>query len=114
MATVAMTELQTYTADTPRTVATVRAIAMSITPITLDAFLAQVERRAYRMALLATRRSADALDVVQDAMLQLVQHYRARAHHEWPLLFQRILQNRILDWHRQQTRQRRWFCRARS
>jgi RNA polymerase sigma-70 factor (ECF subfamily) len=84
----------------------------TIAPITLDAFLAHVERRAYRMALLATRRSADALDIVQDAMLQLVQHYRARTHSEWPLLFQRILQNRILDWHRQQTRQRRWFWQA--
>lgn len=90
--------------------------SMSITPLSppskvapLDAFLASVERRAYRMALLATRKSADALDIVQDAMLQLVQHYRARAQEEWPLLFQRVLQNRILDWHRAQARQRRWF-----
>ena len=86
----------------------------TVTPITaaagsLDAFLAQVERRAYRMALLATKRSADALDVVQDAMLQLVQSYRERPHTEWPLLFQRILQNKIMDWHRAQTRQRKWF-----
>ncbi|MDB6061050.1 MAG: polymerase sigma factor [Verrucomicrobiaceae bacterium] len=81
----------------------------TITPLTLDAFLASVEQRAYRMALLATRKSADALDIVQDAMLQLVQSYRTRPNNEWPLLFQRILQNRILDWHRQQTRQRRWF-----
>jgi RNA polymerase sigma-70 factor (ECF subfamily) len=106
--TVAMTQQRTYTAGTPVRAAAI-AMPMSITPITLDVFLAQVERRAYRMALLATRRSADALDIVQDAMLQLVQHYRTRAHDEWPLLFQRILQNRILDWHRQQTRQRRWF-----
>lgn len=90
---------------------TATAIVMTVTtvPLNLDAFLAASERRAYRMALLATRRSADALDIVQDAMLQLVQHYRQRSAQEWPLLFQRILQNRILDWHRQQTRQRRWF-----
>jgi RNA polymerase sigma-70 factor (ECF subfamily) len=81
-------------------------------PLSLDAFLAQVERRAYRMALLATKRSADALDIVQDAMLQLVQSYRARPHTEWPLLFQRILQNKIMDWHRAQTRQRKWFWQA--
>lgn len=81
----------------------------TVSALNLDAFLAASERRAYRMALLATRRSADALDIVQDAMLQLVQHYRQRAPQEWPLLFQRILHNRILDWHRQQTRQRRWF-----
>ncbi len=87
------------------------AIGMTatVTALNLDTFLAASERRAYRMALLATKRSADALDIVQDAMLQLVQHYRQRTPQEWPLLFQRILQNRILDWHRQQTRQRRWF-----
>lgn len=83
-----------------------------IVALTLDSFFAASERRAYRMALLATKRSADALDIVQDAMLQLVQHYRQRTPQEWPLLFQRILQNRILDWHRQQTSQRRWFWKS--
>lgn len=81
-------------------------------PLSLDAFLAQVERRAYRMALLATKRSADALDVVQDTMMQLVHSYRERPHTEWPMLFQRILQNKIMDWHRLQTRQRKWFWQA--
>jgi RNA polymerase sigma-70 factor, ECF subfamily len=75
----------------------------------LDQFLAGVEKRAYRTALLTTRKSADALDIVQDAMLQLVQHYRTRSCEEWPLLFQRILQNRIMDWHRQQKRHWKWF-----
>ncbi len=81
----------------------------NVVALTLDAFLASVERRAYRMALLATHQHADALDIVQDAMLKLVQRYRHATHAEWPLLFQRILQNRILDWHRRQTRTRRWF-----
>ncbi|WP_331352650.1 hypothetical protein [Cellvibrio sp. UBA7671] len=44
----------------------------------LDAFLASVEARAYRSALLTTKKSADALDIVQEAMLHLVQSYRAR------------------------------------
>lgn len=86
----------------------VQAIALP----SLDEFLASVEKRAYRSALLTTRLPADALDIVQDAMLQLVQHYRHQPPHEWPLLFQRILQNRLLDWHRQQKRQRRWFWQA--
>lgn len=77
--------------------------------LSLDDFLRQVERRAYRTAMLSTRRSADALDIVQDAMTKLVQHYRDRSAAEWPLLFQRILQHRIMDWHRQQTRQKKWF-----
>lgn len=78
-------------------------------PQSMDAFLAQVERRAFRTALLTTKRAADALDIVQDAMLQLVQSYRTRPANEWPLLFQRILQNRVMDWHRQQSKQRKWF-----
>lgn len=77
-------------------------------PLNLDAFLASVERRAYRMALLATHEPAEALDIVQDAMLKLVEKYRRRSHQEWPALFQRILQNRILDWHRRKTTTQRW------
>jgi len=78
-------------------------------PPSLDAFLADIEKRAYRTALFTTRNSADALDIVQDAMMQLVQNYRTRPSNEWILLFQRILQNRIMDWHRQQTTRRKWF-----
>jgi RNA polymerase sigma-70 factor, ECF subfamily len=72
----------------------------------LEQFLAGVERRAFQTALLTTRREADALDIVQDAMLQLVQHYREHDADEWPKLLQRILQNRIVDWVRQQQIQR--------
>jgi RNA polymerase sigma-70 factor, ECF subfamily len=71
----------------------------------LEQFLVSVERRAYQSALLSTRREADALDIVQDAMLQLVQHYRDRTAEEWPKLFQTILQNRIVDWVRTRQRQ---------
>jgi len=78
-------------------------------PLTLDQFLAQIERRAFRTALLTTRKTADALDIVQEAMLKLVQHYRTRSEEEWPLLFQRILQHCMMDWHRQQARNRKWF-----
>ncbi len=46
------------------------------TPATLDAFLAQVERRAFRMAEIQLRQREDAMDAVQDAMLRLVKHYR--------------------------------------
>lgn len=66
----------------------------------LDAFLASVERRAYRIALLATRNREDALDAVQDAMLALATRYAARPAEEWPPLFHRILQSRLRDQHR--------------
>lgn len=63
-------------------------------------FLASVEHRAFRMAMVAVRHRDDALDIVQDAMLQLVQRYSGHPAEQWPPLFQRILQNRITDCHR--------------
>ncbi len=62
---------------------------------TMDAFLASVERRAYKHALYAVRNEEKALDIVQDAMLNLVQSYRDKPPAEWPMLFTRILQNAI-------------------
>lgn len=63
----------------------------------LEAFLAGVERRAFRIAQIALSHEADALDVVQDAMLQLSSRYASRPAEEWKPLFYRILQNRIRD-----------------
>lgn len=76
---------------------------------TLDAFLASVERRAFRMAEIATRDRDEALDLVQDAMLQLSRRYAGRPAEEWPALFYRILENRIRDWQRRQTVKNRLF-----
>ncbi len=67
------------------------------TPATLDAFLAQVERRAFRMAELQLRHREDAMDAVQDAMLRLVRHYRDKPAAEWPPLFWGILRRRVVD-----------------
>ena len=43
---------------------------------------------------------AQALDIVQDAMLKLAEKYGDRPAGELPLLFQRILQNTIRDFYR--------------
>ena len=67
------------------------------TPATLDAFLAQVERRAFRVAELNLRQREDAMDAVQDAMLRLVRHYRDKPAGEWAPLFWGILRRRIVD-----------------
>lgn len=75
----------------------------------LNLFLASIEKRAFRMARLATRQDDDALELVQEAMLKLVQQYSERPEIEWKPLFYRILENCLTDWHRQQQRQRRWF-----
>lgn len=63
----------------------------------LSQFLADVERRAYRIAQMALRSHEDAEDAVQDAMLQLAKRYANRPPPEWPPLFYRILQSRIRD-----------------
>jgi RNA polymerase sigma-70 factor (ECF subfamily) len=66
----------------------------------LDDFLASIEKRAYSMARVAVNNDADALDIVQDAMMKLVENYREKPPGEWKPLFYRILQNRIMDFHR--------------
>jgi RNA polymerase sigma factor (sigma-70 family) len=66
-------------------------------PATLDAFLAGMERRAFRMAELHLGNREDALDAVQDAMLRLVKHYRSKPAEEWTPLFWGILRRRIVD-----------------
>ena len=78
-------------------------------PLSLGAFLASSEKRAYRRALLATRHADDALDIVQDAMMQLSHRYAQRPASEWPMLFARIVTNGIRDWHRRQTLRRKLF-----
>ena len=71
----------------------------------LSDFLAQVERRAFRQIAYAVRDDQVALDIVQDAMMKLVEKYSSRPPEEFPMLFQRILQNTTRDfWRRQKIR----------
>jgi RNA polymerase sigma-70 factor (ECF subfamily) len=69
----------------------------------LDIFLAEIERRAFRMAQVALRDPDDALDVVQDAMLKLARSYGTKPSAEWRPLFYRILENGIRDLQRRRT-----------
>jgi len=75
----------------------------------LDQFLASVEKPAFRMADIALRNPDDALDVVQEAMIKLVEKYANKPDHEWRPLFYRILQSRITDQHRRRALQKRFF-----
>ena len=69
----------------------------------LDQFLAGVELKAFKIAQAALRHEDDALDAVQDAMLQLARAYANRPAQEWKPLFYRILENRIRDMQRRRT-----------
>jgi RNA polymerase sigma-70 factor, ECF subfamily len=69
----------------------------------LNQFLAGVEVKAFKIAQAALRQEDDALDAVQDAMLQLARAYSARPPEEWKPLFYRILENRIRDMQRRRT-----------
>lgn len=77
-------------------------------PQELSDFLAQVERRAYKQATYAVRDDHVALDIVQDAMLKLAEKYAQRPVAEFPMLFQRILQNTIRDHFRRQKVRNLW------
>jgi RNA polymerase sigma-70 factor (ECF subfamily) len=66
----------------------------------LSNFLANIERRAFKQAMFAIRNEETALDIVQDAMMRLAEKYGDRPVAEWPMLFQRILQNAIRDSYR--------------
>lgn len=70
---------------------------------TIEAFLASIERRAWRMAEIALHDPDEALDAVQDAMLRLVKHYSGKPAEEWPPLFWGILRRRITDLQRRRT-----------
>ena len=74
----------------------------------MNQFLASVEKRAFKMAVIATRNPDDALDVVQDAMMKLTEKYANHDPTDWPPLFHRVLQSKIMDWHRRTSVRNRW------
>jgi len=74
----------------------------------LSDFLASIERRAFKQAVFAVRDQEHALDIVQDSMLKLAEKYGAKPAVEWPMLFQRILQNTIRDFYRRQKVRSLW------
>ena len=75
----------------------------------LEAFLRGIERRALRMAELAVGGREDALDIVQDCMLAFVRNYRDKPAADWAPLFHRVLDSRVLDFHRRHQVRSRWL-----
>lgn len=68
----------------------------------LSDFLKSVEKRAFKRSVYHVRKHEAALDIVQDSMMKLAEHYGHKPVAELPMLFQRILSNCTLDWFRRQ------------
>ncbi len=68
----------------------------------LSDFLQSVEKRAFKRSVYHVRDTEAALDIVQDSMMKLAEHYADKPPNELPMLFQRILSNCTLDWFRRQ------------
>ena len=68
----------------------------------LSDFLKSVEKRAFKRSVYHVRDEDAALDIVQDSMMKLAEHYGDKPAAELPLLFQRILSNSTLDYFRRQ------------
>ena len=75
----------------------------------IEHFLQQVEKKAFRIALMAVKNEQDALDLVQNAMMKLVEKYADRDVNELKPLFYTILQNQIKNWYRKETMTSKWF-----
>jgi RNA polymerase sigma-70 factor (ECF subfamily) len=74
--------------------------ALVATSRELSDFLQSVEKRAFKRSFYHVRDEDAALDIVQDSMIKLAQHYADKPVDELPMLFQRILSNTTLDWFR--------------
>lgn len=68
----------------------------------LSDFLKSVDKRAFKRTVYHVRDEEAALDIVQDSMIKLAEHYGDKPINELPMLFQRILSNCTLDWFRRQ------------
>jgi RNA polymerase sigma-70 factor (ECF subfamily) len=79
------------------------------TELELSDFLKSVEKRAFKRSVYHVRNDDAALDIVQDSMMKLAEHYGHKSVEELPMLFQRILTNCTLDWFRRQKTQNALF-----
>ena len=75
----------------------------------LSDFLLSVEKRAFKRTVYHVRDDEAALDIVQDSMMKLAEHYGDKPVNELPMLFQRILSNCTLDWFRRQKTRKALF-----
>lgn len=73
-----------------------------------------MEKRAFKRSVYHVRDDEAALDIVQESMMKLAEHYGHKPVEELPMLFQRILSNCTLDWFRRQKTQKVLFSSMRD
>jgi RNA polymerase sigma-70 factor, ECF subfamily len=90
----------------PASQSIVQVSALCFSPLAseleLSDFLKSVEKRAFKRSVYHVRKDEVALDIVQESMIKLAEHYGHKPIEELPMLFQRILSNCTLDWFRRQ------------
>ncbi len=72
---------------------------MSETRYKMNEFFCGIQAKALKQIEFAIRDRDEALDILQDAMIRLAKKYSDKEK-DWPRLFQRIIQNLIIDWYR--------------
>ncbi len=88
---------------------TTTADSIQSTEQRLSVFIKQVSGRALMMMESATGHHDVARDLVQESFIALHQNYATRPSSEWTPLFYTILNNRLMDWRRQETRKQKRF-----
>ena len=75
----------------------------------LNNFFIAHEKKAYAIAFMSLKNQEDALDVVQDVMIKFVQKYSNKEESCWQALFYRMINNRVTDFHRANTKKKSLF-----
>jgi len=75
----------------------------------LNQFFIAHEKKAYAIAFMSLKNQEDALDVVQDVMIKFVQKYSNKEESCWCVLFYRMINNRVIDFHRANVKNKKLF-----
>ncbi len=79
------------------------------TPKEIETFLKNNEKKAFRKINYQLKNDDDSLDIVQDAMIKLVQTYQSKPISEFNSLFNTILHNSLIDFLRKQNLNKKYF-----
>ncbi len=79
------------------------------TPKEIDEFLKANEKKAFRKINYQIKNENDSLDIIQEAMIKLVQSYQSKPISEYGSIFNTILHNCLVDFLRKQNLTNKYF-----